>query len=240
MSRNAQWRFRTRILVEMAVPVGVTNCGEAKILPYEAALRAVGIEPVRLSPGQSQSLDGLYGLLLTGGTDVNPRRYGQMPHQEAQAPDDPRDELEICLLAEALAMDVPILAICRGMQLLNVHLHGTLRQHLPSLALHRQVFPEDAPRRQRSVHNVEVKPDTILARVVGQDSIAVNSRHHQAVDQMGSGVISSGVSEDGIIEAIEYPTRRFVLGVQWHPEDRIEIGPADRALFEEFAKQAGR
>jgi len=223
----------------MAVPVGITNCGEEKILPYEAALYAAGVAPVRLSAAAPQSLDGLYGLLLTGGRDVNPRRYGQAPLAETQTPDNERDELEFCLLAEALAMDLPILAICRGMQLLNVHLHGTLHQHLASLSLHRQLFPEDPPRQQRSVHNVDVKPSTILARVVAQENIPVNSRHHQAVDRMGPGVLASGLSEDGITEAIEYPARRFVLGVQWHPEDRTEISAPDRALFEAFAKEVG-
>src|SRR5690348_14168422 len=224
----------------MAVPVGITNCGEEKILPYESALRAVGLEPVRLAAGSSQSLDGLYGLLLTGGTDVNPRRYGQDPIPETQAPDDARDEMEVCLLAEALAADLPVFAICRGIQLLNIHLHGTLLQHLASASIHRQVFPGDAPGRQRTVHNVTVKPDTLLARIVGQPTIAVNSRHHQAIDQLGPGVITSGLSEDGITEAIEYPARRFVLGVQWHPEDRVEIAGTDRALFEAFAKEVGR
>jgi putative glutamine amidotransferase len=221
----------------MAVPVGITDCGEQKILPYEAALRAVGIEPVRLSPGSPQSLDGLYGLLLTGGRDINPRRYGQAPAAETQEPDDARDEMEMRLLGEALAIDLPVFAICRGMQLLNVHLHGTLDQHLSSLSIHRQVFPDDAPGKQRAVHNVNVKDGTILASVAGASSIAVNSRHHQAVEQLGSGLISSAASEDGVTEAIEYPARRFVLGVQWHPEDRIEVSAIDTALFEAFAKE---
>ena len=125
------------------------------------------------------------------------------------------------------------------MQLLNVHLHGTLHQHLASLSLHRQLFPEDPPRRQRSVHTVDVKPDTILARVVGQENIPVNSRHHQAVDRLGPGVLATGLSEDHITEAIEYPARRFVLGIQWHPEDRIDISATDRAIFEAFAKEVG-
>lgn len=224
----------------MAVPVGITNCGETKILPYESALRAVGLEPVRLSQGAPQSLDGLYGLVLTGGRDVNPRRYGQTSHPETQDPDDPRDDMEMCLVAEALAADLPVFAICRGMQLLNVHLHGTLDQHLHSLAIHRQPCPDDPPGSHRAVHDVNVTPNTILARLVGEPRIPVNSRHHQAIDQLGSGIIASAISDDGITEAIEYPARRFVLGVQWHPEDRIEIGAADRALFEAFAREVSR
>lgn len=226
----------------MAVPVGITNCGETKILPYESALRVAGLEPVRLSPGAPQSLDGLYGLVLTGGRDVNPRRYGQVPIPETQDPDDARDSMEMCLVGEALALDVPVFAICRGMQLLNVHLHGTLRQHLAarSLAIHRQPFPEDPPGSQRAVHDANVTPNTILARVLGEQRIPVNSRHHQAIDHLGSGVIASAVSDDGVTEAIEYPARRFVLGVQWHPEDRIDIATSDRLLFEAFAREVGR
>jgi putative glutamine amidotransferase len=224
----------------MAVPVAITNCGEAKILPYEAALRVAGIEPVRFSPDAPQSLDGLYGLVLTGGRDVNPRRYGQTPSPETQDPDDARDDMEMCLLGEALAIDLPVFAICRGMQLLNVHLHGTLHQHLASPSIHRQLFPDDPPGRQRAVHDIDVKPGTILASITGTSRMSVNSRHHQAVDQLGSGVISVAVSEDGITEAIEYPARRWVLGVQWHPEDRIEVSTADRALFEAFAREIAR
>jgi putative glutamine amidotransferase len=226
----------------MAVPVGITNCGEMKILPYESALRAAGLEPVRLTPGAAQSLDGLYGLVLTGGRDVNPRRYGQTPIPETQNPDDARDAMELCLVGEALAADLPVFAICRGMQLLNIHLHGTLHQHLHvhSLPVHRQPPTDDPPGNHRAVHEVNVTPDTILARIVGEPRIPVNSRHHQAVDHLGSGVIVSALSDDGIAEAIEYPARRFVLGVQWHPEDRIAIGAADRALFEAFAKEVGR
>lgn len=208
-------------------------------MPYEIALRVVGLDPVRLNGGHSVSLDGLYGLLLTGGIDVNPRRYGQEAHPETDRPDDARDEMESCVLGEALALDVPVLAICRGMQILNVHLHGTLDQHLASLSIHRQRFPEDPPRQHRSVHNVTVKPGTVLASVVGGDPVPVNSRHHQAVARLGAGLILSGISEDGIAEAVEYPSRRFVLGVQWHPEDRIEVGDADLALFKAFAGAVG-
>jgi putative glutamine amidotransferase len=223
----------------MRAPVGITNCGEAKILAYETALRAAGLDPVRLTPGESVSLDGLYGLLLSGGRDLDSRRYGQEPHSETQAPDSARDEIETCILAEALAMDIPVFAICRGMQLLNVHLHGTLDQHLPAVSLHRQVFPEDPPGQQRGVHNVIVRPGTALAAIVGTGPIPVNSRHHQAVAELGAGLTLSGISDDGIPEAVEYPARRFVLGVQWHPEDRIEVSEADLALFKAFAAAVG-
>jgi putative glutamine amidotransferase len=224
----------------MAAPVGVTYCGEQRIEAYENAIRAVGLEPVRLIAGRPQSLDGLYGLLLTGGTDVNPRRYGQSAVPETQEPDEARDEMECDLLSEALAIDLPVFAICRGMQLLNVHMHGTLQQHLPPSAGHEQRLPDEQPRKHRDAHTVSVSPGTLLSQIVGRDQIAVNSRHHQGVDRLGTGVIPSAVSTDGMVEAIEYPARRFVLGVQWHPEDRIEISDSDLKLFEAFANVTGR
>lgn len=223
----------------MAAKVGVTDCGDAKIAAYENAVRQVGLEPVRLTAGKYSSLDNLNGLLLSGGADVNPRRYGQTVRDETQAPDDDRDELEFSLLAEALALDLPILAICRGMQLLNVHLHGTLQQHLPSVALHQQRFPDDPPGRHRDVHSIDVLPATLLARTIGPGTHRVNSRHHQAVSELGTGAIKSAVSEDNVTEAIEIPSKRFVLAVQWHPENRLEVSEDDRKLFEAFAAQVG-
>ena len=223
------------ILKEMAAKVGVTDCGDAKIAAYENAVRMSGLEPVRLKAGKYDSLDDLNGLLLSGGADINPRRYGQQARAETNAPDDDRDELEFSLLAEALALDLPILAICRGMQLLNVHLHGTLHQHLPSVALHEQRFKDDPPGKHRTVHAIEVLPNTLLARTIGPGTHLVNSRHHQAVSDLGTGAIQSAISEDRVTEAIEMPSKRFVLAVQWHPENRVDLGEDDRKLFEAFA-----
>lgn len=224
----------------MAARVGVSDCGDAKIAAYERAVRLVGLEPVRLTVGRSQSLDGLNGLLLTGGADINPRRYGESPQPETQKPDDARDELEIDLLGEALALDLPVFAICRGMQLLNVHLHGTLTQHLPSTAVHEQRNPDEIPGHHRSAHSIDVLGGTLLAQIVGEGKHSVNSRHHQAVRNLAPGAIASAVSDDGVIEAMELPTKRFVLAVQWHPEDRIESSWEDSKLFEAFATAAGR
>ena len=223
----------------MAAKVGVTDCGDAKITAYENAVRMVGLEPVRLTAGKYGSLDGLFGLLLSGGADINPRRYGQEARAETQAPDDDRDELEFSLLAEALAVDLPVLAICRGMQLLNVHLHGTLQQHLPSIALHQQRFPDDPPGKHRGVHAIDVFPNTLLARTIGSGKHVVNSRHHQAVSELGAGAIKSAVSEDGVTEAMEMPTKRFVLAVQWHPENRVNVSENDLKLFAAFADAVG-
>jgi putative glutamine amidotransferase len=219
----------------MAAKVGVTDCGDPKILPYEDAIQSVGLEPVRLSANSGQTLDGLCGLVLTGGVDVNPKWYGETPHDETQDPDDERDEFEFALVAEALATDLPLFAICRGMQLLNVHLHGTLTQHLSSTAIHQQRFADDAPGAHRSVHTIRVLPGTLLAQIVGAGTHEINSRHHQAVDHVAPGATVSAVSSDGVIEAMELPSKRFALAVQWHPEDRIHVSETDVKLFQAFA-----
>jgi putative glutamine amidotransferase len=202
----------------MARRVAITFGNIAKLAPYEDALRAVGIEPVR-NPG---SLDGLDGLLVTGGTDVDPAVYGQTPQPETQQPDKPRDELERRLIHEALVHDLPTLCICRGMQMFNVVHGGTLIQHLEPAHPHKQ-----------DEHNVDIVPETKLAQIVLAPRIPVNSRHHQAVGGLGSGLTISARADDGIIEAIEHPNKRFVIAVQWHPEDRMDA-PADRRIFEAF------
>ncbi len=198
-------------------------------------MRDARIEPVRISPEEPRSLDGLEGLVLTGGTDVNPALYGQERGRESDEPDDARDELETRLIREALADDVPVLAICRGMQLLNVACGGTLIQHLASTDVHRAKNTGDEPGRHRAVHTVRVAGGTRLAAIAGEGEHAVNSRHHQAVDRVGEGLIVSAVSSDGVVEALEKPDHPFAVAVQWHPEDRTLVSEADRKLFEAFA-----
>jgi putative glutamine amidotransferase len=209
--------------------VGVTFRYEAKVVPYERALREVGIEPVRISPDAPQSSESIDGLVLTGGTDINPARYGQDRAPETGDPDDARDELEMRLLQDALAAGLPVLAICRGMQLMNVACGGTLIQHLTNTDVH-IVKPREA-----AAHFVHVTNGTCLAAIIGEGEHEVNSRHHQAIDRLGDGLIVSAKSPDGVVEAIENPGESFVLGVQWHPEDRILLSAADRKLFEAFA-----
>lgn len=215
---------------------GVTFRNEKKVGPYESALREAGIEPLRISPGCEPPPGSLDGLLLTGGTDINPRRYGQDPSPESESADDQRDELEIRWLQKALAAGLPVLAICRGMQLFNVVHGGTLIQHLDSAALHNQKMPDGEPGKHGAAHALLVAPHTRLAAIVGPGEQAVNSRHHQAVDKPGDGLIVSAVSADGVIEALERPGDAFAVAVQWHPEDRILVSVADHKLFEAFAQ----
>jgi putative glutamine amidotransferase len=203
----------------------------ARVGPYEAAMLEAGIEPVR----NPESLEGLSGLLLTGGSDVNPKRYGQERLRQSDSPDDARDELEFALLKAALAADLPVFAICRGLQLLNVFQGGTLIQHLPSSNVHRQKVEGAERGAHPAAHRVRVAPETKLAAIVGSGELEVNSRHHQAVDRLGDGLTVSALSVDGVVEGLELPDARFAVAVQWHPEDRIGVSEADRKLFRAFA-----
>ena len=198
-------------------------------------MAAAGLDPVRLTTDLVSSLEGLDGLLLTGGVDVNPALYGQERGRQTDSPDDSRDRMECDFLSEALRLKMPVLAICRGMQLLNVCLGGTLHQHLDSSVLHVVRKPEDPPRQHRAAHPITIDGGTRLASIVGAGDHPVNSRHHQAVDRLGRDLQVSARSTDGVIESLELRSAPFVVAVQWHPEDRIEISSADRKLFDAFA-----
>jgi putative glutamine amidotransferase len=182
------------------------------------------VEPVLVTPDRSiESLDGM-GLVLAGGTDVNPAVYGAVTDPRSETPDSPRDELEQRLLREALAADLPVLAICRGLQLFNViHSGGTLAQHIDRHKL-----------ANNETHDVEIYENTQLARVLSTGVHRVNSRHHQAVAEIGAGLKVSSKSPDGVIEGLERPDLRFAIAVQWHPEDMLEEFPLQRRLFEGF------
>ena len=186
--------------------------------PYTTALSAAGAAVyARLANGACPSLSGYDGLVLMGGTDVSPGLYNQMPHPQTDEPDPERDEIESLLLLDAIEKDLPVLAICRGMQLMNVAHGGTLIQHLDTVDRHRKITAD----RGAPAHTVDIAPGTRLAAIAKTGRWSVNSRHHQAVSQPGKNLTVSAVdSEDGTIEAMERADRRFVVGVQWHPEDR--------------------
>jgi len=220
----------------MTLKAGLTFSEPHKTDPYAEALRQSGIEPVLISPGEPRGLAGLQGLLLSGGTDVNPARYGASPYPGNEAPDDARDELETGLLAEALAADLPVLAICRGMQLLNVAHGGTLIQHLDNSAVHVVRGRDPA----LPAHEILVEPGTRLAAILGEGAHAVNSRHHQAVERVGAGLrVTARSVPDGVIEALERSDGGFALAVQWHPEDQARRDAEQRKLFEAFAEALG-
>jgi len=200
--------------------------------PYVEALRAAGIEPVLISPGDKIPSD-YSGLLLMGGTDVSPELYGATRHSDTDTSDHARDELECALIQDALDRDLPVLAICRGIQILNVQQGGTLIQHLDTTEHHKRRTPD----RGLPAHKVEIVAGTKLASIAGQPLIQdVNSRHHQAVDRVGAGlIVSARDPEDGVIEAVERRDKRFVIGVQWHPENQAITDERQARLFKAFA-----
>lgn len=205
---------------------------ETAVEPYEAALRLAGIEPVRAPASSLVSLNGVSGLLLTGGEDVNPERYGEAAVPETEMPDDERDAVELALIAEALQRNVPTLAICRGLQILNVQHGGTLIQHVGPVERHCQRLPD----RAQPVHPVTIEPNTLLSAIAGTDTWQVNSRHHQAVAKLGTGLrVSARDSGDGTVEALERPDKRFLLAVQWHPENQAQVNAEQLKLFSSFA-----
>jgi putative glutamine amidotransferase len=197
---------------------------EATLLPrtYADAVQAAGGTALLLPPDDvaaehpAELLDRLDGLILAGGRDIDPLTYGARPAPETGEPSPERDRFELALAGAALERDMPLLGVCRGMQMLNVACGGTLVQDLGEslVARHRHtpgVFAD---------HEVELDAGSLAARAVGAERTSVRSHHHQAVDELGEGLIASGRSrEDGLVEAIELPARRFALGVLWHPEE---------------------
>jgi putative glutamine amidotransferase len=217
----------------MAV-VGITPC--SKLPDYEAAVTRAGARAVVLDLAQPSeiSMAGIDGLVLTGGGDVDPRLYGQERHPTFAPDNAGRDDAEIALARAALAARMPMLAICRGVQVLNVAAGGSLVQDIPSAipqALDHQV--ETSP--SAIAHDVWVTAGSQLAQLLAErldgDTLPVNSRHHQAVQDVAPGFVVGATAPDGVIEAIEAPAQPFCVGVQWHPENFWRTGEF-RALFE--------
>ena len=204
--------------------VALTFRNEKKIAPYRNALRSVGIEPVLVTPDRPFDSRTMTGLVLTGGTDLDPALYRQEKDPRAADPDTERDHLELQLVREALSRDLPVLAICRGFQLFNVaHVGGTLVQHLEGHRLE-----------NNATHNAEIIEGTRLAAILGAGVHPVNSRNHQSVAVVGARLTVSARAADGVIEGLELPGRRFAIAVQWHPEDMLEGYPEQRKLFTAF------
>jgi putative glutamine amidotransferase len=170
-------------------------------------------------------------ICLPGGPDVEPRRYGEDERADCQVSSEPQlDETELLLTRWLVADDRPTLAVCRGIQLLNVALGGTLWQDAEVQGVVAQTH-ERKPRTSLS-HAVHVEPGSLLHHVVGTDRLEVNSLHHQAISRVGEGLHVSGRSDDGLVEALEMPDRRFMLGVQWHPEELVPVHLWARRLFD--------
>ena len=226
----------------MAV-IGITTC--RKIEDYRQAILHVGGEPRILDPSMppQQALAGIDGLMLTGGDDVTPARYGEPAHPATVEAETGRDEFEIALITAARARELPIFAICRGVQVLNVACGGTLIQDIPSQLPGALGHSLPCPPNQAYTfaHEVWIEKDSLLAALMRErltdDTCEVNSRHHQAVKDVAKGFRVSATAPDGVIEAIEDPAALFCLGVQWHPENFFRTGEF-RPLFEGFIEAA--
>lgn len=216
---------------------------------YLAALENAGLVPLVTPPLHDDSYtDSLVrrvdGLVLTGGEDINPARYGAARHPKLGAVSDERDSWELALVRSAARAGLPTLAICRGIQVLNVALGGTLVQDLPSDHASDINHDPDLPRSNRS-HAVEIDSDSRTARGVGVTHLRVNSVHHQAIERPGTSLRVVATAPDGTIEAVESAPDSgwWCVGVQWHPEDLVDSGePWERSLFAAFAEsvRAGR
>ncbi len=196
--------------------------------------------PTRLDETSLRAIyDRLDGVLIPGGVDVDPAHYGEAPNPHLGSVDAPRDALELPLVRWAVADDLPVFGICRGHQVLNVALGGTLVQDIPSQLEtpidHNQT--DDVPR-GRHAHPVEIDPTSRLAQVMGTTRAEVNSLHHQSVGQAAPGLCVTALSPDGIVEALEHPGKTFVLSVQWHPEDMATNEEAMQRLFDAFVAAA--
>jgi putative glutamine amidotransferase len=187
---------------------------------YIASLEQAGAVVKVLDPQVDilpAALEACDGVLLSGGSDVDPRAYGEDPHPTVEL-DHARDDYELALAKLAIDRDMPLLAICRGVQVLNVAAGGTLIQDLPSQ--HPSSTPHSVTESRDAIaHDVSIADGTCLSMLLGHPSMAVNSRHHQSVKDAAPGFVVSAVSPDGVVEAIERPASTFCVGVQWHPEN---------------------
>lgn len=203
----------------------------------ESLARAgAGMRWVELSDPEQAVQDALTcdGLLLPGGGDMDPKFYGQERIPACGEPNLLRDAAEPLLLRAFLAADKPVLGICRGIQVMNAALGGDLYQDIKPF----EHLPHNG--HWAKVHTVTVRRGTLLSRILGQDTVLVNSQHHQAVDRVAPGFTLAALSEDGIVEAIEKPDAGFCLGVQWHPEWLSDADPAMQGLFDAFVNACSK
>ena len=201
---------------------------------YFEALRSAGAEVLPIPALSDVAADTYYdlvdGLLIPGGPDVEPGRYHEVQRADANVHvNRDLDELEFALLDRALADGMPVLAICRGIQVLNVACGGTLWQDLHVEGATQR--PHDCEPRNSLVHDMEIEPDSLLAQTIGSTRVAVNSLHHQAIRDLGRSLRAVGVTDDGLVEAVEMPDRRFVVGIQCHPEELVKKADWPHRLF---------
>jgi putative glutamine amidotransferase len=226
--------------------IGITADPDYNVAEYEAAVRQAGGDPIRWMPDVTRlatDLRDVDGVILSGGEDIDPERYGAHAHPQTEPASPARDEYEIALVRAAFDMGLPTLAICRGLQIANVAFGGSLHQHVPD------VFGESVPhsfsvggstyRGLIEKHRLTVTAGSRLASIVGS-GVVTGSRHHQAVDRVAASLAVVARSPDGVIEALESPAAtRFWLAVQWHPESTTTLdGGASAALFRALVKDS--
>ena len=209
---------------------------------YIQAIQQSGGAPVIIPVVQNNDtlrtiIDRLNGLILSGGPDVNPKFYGEHPLASLEDTDEGLDLMELKIAKMAFKKDVPILAICRGIQVLNVSQGGTLYQDIT------HEVPESINHIQKAdksvnTHSIQIHKKTILFNIFKREEIWINGKHHQAIKGLGQGLIASAHAPDTIIEAVEHPNKRFVLGVQWHPEGTWETDLYSKRLFRAFIQAA--
>jgi len=209
----------------------------AALIPwdYVKAVEAAGGRALLVPPdtdGIEETLDALDGVVFTGGSDLDPELYGEEAHAETFGVVRLRDEAELALLQAALERDMPVLGICRGIQVLNVALGGDLHQHVPELVGH-EGHKHDPPG-EFVRHEVAIDPESRLGGMLGE-RVQVLSHHHQGVRTLAPGLVEAARAEDGLVEAVEAPEKRFAVGVLWHPE-----AGEDRRLFEGLVEEARR
>jgi putative glutamine amidotransferase len=241
----------TRVLVAVTASIAVEANGRPERATlngsYLRAVEAAGAAPVMVAPQFGLEtieslMAGVAGLVLTGGGDVSPELYGEGPHTAASGISRERDAMELEALRVALDRQMPVLAICRGMQVLNVAMGGSLYQDLPTQcpsAVNHAQTSDGVTARGATTHDVSVEEGSRLAGVLGGTLLGTNSMHHQAVRQPGDGVVVAAWARDGVVEGLEMPGERWVMGVQWHPEELVATQEHARRLFAAFVAACG-
>jgi putative glutamine amidotransferase len=223
------------------IVIGVTRC--SRLDDYIASVEQAGARArvLEVSESPRKVVSEIDGLLLTGGGDIDPVFYGEDRHPSVEDAEPGRDEFELDLTRRAMESNLPVLAICRGAQVLNVAAGGTLVQDIPS-AVESELLHTVTSSPTADCHDIAISPDTRLAKALGpsvESSCAcrVNSRHHQSVGRLGNGLVASATAPDGVVEAVEAPDAQFCIGVQWHPENFWRTGEF-RPLFDAFVAAA--
>ena len=233
--------------IRSAPLIGVTTYAANEALEvtlpenYISSVRRAGGIPVLIAPGESE-IDGLLerldGVVLAGGGDICPSCYSGEEHETVYMVDEQRDRMELQLAERLIRQDMPTLAICRGIQIVNVQLGGTLHTHLPDVVgesvLHR------APPREPIPHDVTVECESKTAGIMQATQVSPMSWHHQAIDQLGEGLRITARAPDGVVEAVELPDHRWLVGVQWHPEITADRDETQQRLFDALVRTARR